>query len=138
VGGRVACSHYTWGTILKDKSTGKEVWRWDKREYGQGQYGEQPVVPLLLIPEMPAWSSDLVTQDDQPFSRGKYDLLQIMRTHFNRAAAALNEVNSGVPKGFASLAEATKASKPSAEAWAARRKVEKEEAEARAKAAKAG
>ena len=92
---RGACSHYTWGTILKDKSTTKEVWRWDKREYGQGQYGEQPVVPLQLIPEMPAWTSSLVTQDDQPFSRGKYDLLQIMREHFNRAAEALNQVSVG-------------------------------------------
>jgi hypothetical protein len=46
-------------------------------------------------------------------------------------ALILLQVNGGVPKGFANLAAATKASKPSPEAWAARRKVEKAEANRR-------
>jgi len=125
--GKAAICHYTWGTILKDKSTGKELWRWDKREYAQGQYGDRPVVPMIQIPSMPPWSADLITQDGHPFSEGKHQLLQIMIAHFNDAVDQINQVNGGLPKGFSSLVEAAKVAQPSKEAWDARRRVEAEE-----------
>jgi len=133
--GKAIICHYTWGTILKDKSTDSEVWRWDKREYANGQYGDKPVVPMLLIPPMPPYSASFVTQDGQAFSKGKYDLLQVMVLHFNTAVAALNEVNNGVPLGFNTLEEAAVASQPSKEAWEARQKIEAEEAAKRAEEA---
>jgi len=125
--GKAVLCHYTWGAILTDPDTEKEVWRWDKREYAQGQYGDKPVVPLLEIPEMPEWKdTGFITQDKQEFTKGKYELLKTMVHHFNLAVQDLNMQNGGLPVGFKSLDEAAERSKPSKEALDARRKVEDE------------
>ena len=78
---------------------------------------------MIRIPEMPPYSDNFVTQDKQPFSQGKYHLLKLMGEHFNAAVDALNNVNGGIPAGFKSLSEATRVSRPSKEAYEARRKV---------------
>ena len=45
-----------WGSIISDKND-KELWRWDKREYTGGLYGNGPK-KLVLIDEPPAWDAD--------------------------------------------------------------------------------
>ncbi|KAK3257519.1 hypothetical protein CYMTET_33395 [Cymbomonas tetramitiformis] len=132
--GEAVICHYTWGTFIHEGD--KELWRWDKREYASGQYGDKPVVPMVKIPPMPEYSPAFMTQDKQKFSKGKYDLVKLMNRHFNMAVDALNAVNGGLPLGFETLEEATAASKPGQEAIDAREKVVKaEEAKKAAEAA---
>jgi len=138
----LACiAHYTWGAVLREVSevsgsaaglpgpaAGKEVWRWDKREYAAGQYGDK-CARLERITAMPPWSDQarLVLQDGQPVGRGKYDLLALMVSKFNEAVDEVNAVNGGVPAGLQSWEEADRVSQPSAASVEARAGLEKRE-----------
>ena len=117
-----ACfAHYTWGAFVhKD---GAKVWSWDKREYGNGQYGNEPA-RLVEIPPMPPFDDSFVTQDKVPWTRGKYELYEEFTKHFNLAVRDANAANGGVPLGFATWSAAAAAAEPSARAREARRSVE--------------
>jgi hypothetical protein len=56
--GRAAIYHYTWGTVVKDL-TGKEVWKFDKREYTAEAHAWKP--PRLPMP--PPWAAGMKLQD---------------------------------------------------------------------------
>lgn len=118
--GEACLAHYTWGAFVHRGKA--KVWSWDKREYANGQYGDQPA-RLLEIPPMPAFDEGFVTQDGVPWSRGKFELYREFTEHFNAAVREINAVNGGVPLGFATWEEAAEASKPSAAAWEARKRV---------------
>lgn len=131
--GQACIAHYTWGAIFHENSAeGKEVWRWDKREYAAGQYGDK-CARLVPIAAMPPWRDDarLVLQDGQPVRKGKYDLLALLVGKFNEAVAEVNGVNGGVPAGLASWEEADALSQPSRESVDARAAVERKEREAK-------
>ena len=125
--GKACIAHYTWGAIFhEDNSDGKVVWRWDKREYAAGQYGDK-CARLEKIKPMPPWRENLVLQDNVPVSRGKYDLLALLVEKFNEAVEDVNSVNGGVPAGLSSWEEADALSQPSQESVKARAEVERRE-----------
>ena len=110
--GEACIAHYTWGAIFTDRAEGKEVWRWDKREYASGQYGDK-TAHLQRIPDMPPWKETYELQDRVRVSKGKYDLLNMLVTKFNEAVDAVNAVNGGIPEGLSSWEEADKLMQPS-------------------------
>lgn len=132
--GKACIAHYTWGAVFHEgTATGKEVWRWDKREYAAGQYGDK-CARLERIAPMPAWSDGtrLVLQDGVPVRRGTYDLLALLVEKFNEAVDEINRVNGGVPAGLGSWEEADRLARPSQESVDARAEVERKEREANA------
>ena len=120
-----ACfAHYTWGGFLH--VDGKKVWGWDKREYGNGQYGDEPA-RMVEIPAMPPYDAKFTTQDNVPWTRAKYELYEEFTRHFNLAVRDVNAVNNGIPTGFATWQEAAQAARPSERAKLARMRVEEAE-----------
>ena len=127
--GKACIAHYTWGAVFHEgNSEGKVVWRWDKREYAAGQYGDK-CARLEKIAPMPPWREEakLVLQDNVPVRKGKYDLLRLLVEKFNEAVEEVNGVNGGVPAGLSSWEEADALSQPSAESVRARAEVERRE-----------
>lgn len=132
--GAACIVHYTWGAVFHEGSRdGKEVWRWDKREYAAGQYGNT-CARLEKIAPMPPWREEprLVLQDGAAVRKGKYDLLGLLVGKFNEAVEEVNAVNGGVPAGLGSWEEADALSQPSQESVEARAEVERREREAAA------
>ena len=97
--------HYTWGPEIYDKEN-KLLWKFDKRSYGDGQFGEGPAV-LKEIPLPPEWdeSTGLQLQDFfQPrgLNEKRLGLIRTLIEEFNFAVRSLPEV----PKGYATMEEA--------------------------------
>ena len=97
--------HYTWGPEIYDKDD-KFVWKFDKRSYGEGQYGQGPYI-LQEIPPPPEWdeSKGLQLQDffrPRALTEKRLGLIKMLIDEFNVAVRALPKV----PKGYNTIEEA--------------------------------
>lgn len=77
--GDAAIIHYTWGPRIRINGT--ELWTFDKREYGGGQF--QANIPLKQIPNLPPWNPNMRLQAEEEVTRGVYDVLALFVREFN-------------------------------------------------------
>jgi hypothetical protein len=83
--GSASMMHYTWGSILNDTKTNKEVWRFEKREYTLPEHELRP--PRL--PEPPPFQEGWKLQDGVPVTKDLRDTLHLMIRTMNKAIDAL-------------------------------------------------
>ncbi|KAL4517798.1 hypothetical protein Ndes2526B_g02196 [Nannochloris sp. 'desiccata'] len=84
--GDAAIMHYTWGNIISDKD-GKEVWRFDKREYTDDKWEKNPE----KLPEVPLYDADAgwKLQDGVEVTLNLRDTLTMMIKTMNEAIKKL-------------------------------------------------
>jgi hydroxyproline O-arabinosyltransferase len=78
--------HYTWATFIMDKETGKEVWRFEKRDFT----GPEHVGTLKKLTEPPPFQAgkwELL--DKQPVSAEMYDVVKLMVVTMNKGIETL-------------------------------------------------
>jgi len=97
--------HYTWGSEIYD-SNEKFIWKWDKRSYADGQYGEGPYI-LSEIPLPPEWDEKAGLQlqtffQPRALTPSRLGLIKLLITEFNDAVRILPKV----PKGYKTIEEA--------------------------------
>ena len=97
--------HYTWGSEIYDKND-KFLWKWDKRAYGEGQYGQGPYI-LTEIPLPPEWDESVGLQLQTFFqprllTPSRLGLIKLLITEFNDAVRLLPKI----PKGYKTIEEA--------------------------------
>lgn len=94
--------HYTWGPEIYDKAE-KQLWMFDKRAYGGGQYMKGPyaLTPLAEPPTFDEATGLQLQTFFQPrrLSRGKLELIRTLVGEFNEAVGKLPRI----PKGHATL-----------------------------------
>ena len=84
--GDAAMMHYTWGSIINDKN-GKELWRFDKREYTDDKWEKNPD----KLPEVPLFDANAgwKLQDGVVVTSDLRDTLNMMMTTMNEAIEQL-------------------------------------------------
>ncbi len=97
--------HYTWGSEIYDKND-KFLWKWDKRSYGEGQYGQGPYI-LTEIPLPPEWDESVGLQlqtffQPRALTPSRLELIKLLITEFNDAVRLLPKI----PKGYKTIEEA--------------------------------
>ena len=98
--------HYTWGSEIYDKNE-EFIWKFDKRSYLEGQYGEGPYI-LQEIPPPPEWDDGAKGLQLQTFfkpralTEKRLGLIKTLIDEFNHAVRSLSKI----PKGYATIEEA--------------------------------
>jgi len=97
--------HYTWGSEIYDKNE-QFIWKFDKRSYADGQYGQGPYI-LTEIPPPPEWDESKGLQLQNFFQPRKLTekrlaLIKTLIDEFNHAVRSLPKI----PKGYATIEEA--------------------------------
>jgi hypothetical protein len=82
--GAAGLMHYTWGSIVSDAS-GAEIWRFDKREYGEAEHERRP----RALPEPPPFEEGWTLQDGVAVTRELRDTLALMMRLMNEGIASL-------------------------------------------------
>ncbi|KAG7674404.1 hypothetical protein Ndes2526B_g05130 [Nannochloris sp. 'desiccata'] len=89
--GDAAIMHYTWSSIISDKD-GKEVWRFEKREYTDDKWEKNPEE----LPEVPLYDADAgwKLQDGVVVTSNLRDTLSMMIKTMNEAIKKLQPLAS--------------------------------------------
>ena len=131
--GEACIMHYTWGSIIKDRTETK-LWEYDKRTYNGGQFNEGPYV-LHTIDLPPEWDPmrGFHLQDGAMVTESGLGLIKLLIVSLNDAISKLPVL----PLGFSDRNAAVAAAKASPESVDAARREQKMLAEQR-EAAKNG